>query len=88
MLLHSQQFLALENINCILNFCLPADKQLGDSSQQIYNKMLLELSNFRLRAKRSSSEVDRVLAEVFRVRDSSGTCSYSESRIDGLQADT
>lgn len=80
--------MALENINCILNFCLPADKRLGDSSQQIYNKMLFELSNFRLWAKLSSSEVDRVLAEVCRVRDGSGICSYSERGIDGLQAET
>ena len=41
-LLESQQFLALENVNCILNFCLPDDKKLGDSSQQIYSKVLFE----------------------------------------------
>lgn len=50
--------------------------------------MLFELSNFRLWAKLSSSEVDRVLAEVCSVRGGPAMCSYSEHSIDGLQAET
>lgn len=75
-LLKIQQFLTLKNINYILNVCLPADGQLGDSW------------HFRLWAKLSFSEVDRFLAEVCGACDGSGIFNYSECGIDGLQTET